>query len=252
LLARPSPTGPGPAARGRIRDAVMLAGVFTCEVTATFLVAFERRPALGLLCVGAGLAIASGWARRRRRYSDAIVNGQIESAKRLLALGSHTAAWNAGCAAAHAAGGQRLCNAALAVLVRVALQEGRTEMAREVLGRMRPSWFVDPCLEAAIERADGGIDRATLALERARNRPTFDGAAARLLVELYAEANHLDRAVQIAVEHLDLLEANDLRTMIAWLETWGEPHQAAILAVAMTMRTLGAEREVRFPDRLAS
>jgi hypothetical protein len=250
-LSRPFPR-PSLATRGRVRDAVLIVGVFACEVTAGLLVAIEKRPGLGLLFVGAGLGIAFAWARTHRRYADAIVSGRIESAKRLLADGSHIAAWNAACAAAGAAAGQWLRNAALAVLVRVALEEKHYKTARDILGRMRPRFFVDPCLEAAVERADGGVERATAALERARNWPTFDGAAARLLIELYAEANHLDRATRIAVEHLDLLEEQDIRNMIASLETWGEPRKAAVLAVALAMRMSGAARQLRFPDLMAS
>ena len=207
---------------------------------------------LGLLFVGAGLAIAFDWSRKHRRRADAVARDDIEAAKSLLADGSRAAAWNAACAVARATDGRQLCNEALAVMVRVALEEKHCDTAREILGRMRPPWLVDPCLEAAIERADGGVDRATEALERSRHRPAFDGAAARLLVELYAEGNHLDRAVRVAVEHLDLLEAHDVRNMIAWLETWGEPHQAATVVLAQTLWMAGAEREVHFPDRLAS
>lgn len=231
---------------------VLIVGVFACEIAAVVLMAIQRRPFPGLLFVGVGIAIAVNWARTHRRHADAVLSGQIESAKRLLAEGRHTAAWKAACAAAHAAGGQRLRNAALAVMVRIALDEKRTQTARQILERMRPRSFVDPCLEAAIERADGGIDRATEALERARSRPTFDGAAARLLVELYAEGNHLDRATRIALEHVDLLEDHDVRDLLAWLKTWGEPHQAAIIAVALSMRMSGADRGVHFPDRLVS
>lgn len=238
--------------RSTVHDVAMIVGVFVCEVTAVLSIAIQKRPGLGLVFVGAGLAIASSWARKHRRRADAVARDEIDSAKKLLAEGSHTAAWNAACAVAQAGGGRRLRHEALAVLVRVALAERRPETAREILGRMQPRWLVDPCLEAAIERAEGHADRAAEALERARRRPTFDGAAARLLVELHAEANHLDRAVGIAVEYLDLLETHDVRNMIAWLETWGEPHQASAVATAQTLRSAAAEREVRFPNRLAS
>jgi len=249
---RDSPADPGGATGGTGRDGVLVVGVFAFEVAASLLVAFKTQPVPGLLLVGAAFAVAVGWARRRQRHADALVSGQIASARRLLADGSHTAAWNEACAAARAAGGEYLRNAALAVMVGVALEERCHETARQILERIRPPWSVDPCLEAAIERADGGIDCATQALERARDRPTFNGAAVRLLIELYAEANQLERAIQIADEHLDLLKDHEVRTMIAWLETWGEPHQAAVLAVARTTWMSGAERAVRFPNRLAS
>ncbi len=215
--------------------------VFACETAATVSVAVQRRPLLGLLFVGVGLAIAHGWARRHRRRANTRVGDQIESARRLLADGSHSAAWDTACAAADAAGSQPLCNAALAVMVRVALEEKRYRIAREIWGRMRPRPFADPCLEAALERADGGAVRAAESLERARRQPTFDGAAARLLIELYAEMDQLEQAVRIAIEHLDLLEGEDVRTMIGWLETWGQADRAAVLAAALTKRTSGAD-----------
>jgi hypothetical protein len=217
----------------------LIVGVVACEIAATISVAVERRPLLGLLFVGVGVAIACLWTRRYRKQASTRVGNQIESARRLLADGSYTEAWNTACAAADAASGQQSCHAALAVMVRVALEEKHYRIAREVWGRMRR--FADPCLEAALERADGGAVRAALSLERARAQPTFDGAAARMLIELYAEMNQLEQAVRIAIEHLDLLEAHEVRTMIGWLETWGEADPATVLAAALTKRTSTAD-----------
>jgi hypothetical protein len=231
----------GRTTRSRPGAAGLIVAVLACELAATVSVAVQRRPLLGLLFLGIGLAIAYGWTGRYRRQASARVGDQIESARRLLADGSHAAAWNTACAAAGAAGSQPLCNAALAVMVRVALAEKRYRIAREVWGRMRPRGFADPCLEAALERADGGAVRAAESLERARHRPAFDGAAARLLIELYAEMDQLGRAVRIALEHLDLLEGREVRTMIGWLETWGEANHATVLAAALTERTSGAD-----------
>jgi hypothetical protein len=226
--------------------ATSLAGVIACEVTASLLVGLQRRPMLGLFFFGVGLAIAFGWLRRHRRHADAIAGDQIQTATRLLAEGSYAAAWDAADAAARAAAGTWLREAALTVMVQVAIAEKRCETAREVLGRMRRRrGLVDPSLAAAIERADGRADRALETLEGARGLPTFDGAAARLLVELYAEAERLDRAVQIALEHLDLLEVHDVRNMIASLEAWDEPRHAAALVMALTIRSARTEREIR-------
>jgi hypothetical protein len=232
------PSGPGAAKS--------FFGVIACEITASLLVGLYRTPMLGLFSVGLGLAIAFGWLRRSRRHADAIAGDRIQTATRLLAEGSHTAAWDAADAAAGAAAGTRLRDAALTVMVRVAIAEKRCETAREVLERMRGArGLVDPCLEAAIEKADGRPDRAAEALERARGLPTFGGAAARLLVELHAEAERLDRAVQIALEHLDLLELHDVRNMIASLQAWDEPQHAAALVMALTFRTAHTERQIR-------
>ena len=197
-----------------------------------------------MLSVAVGIAIALGWLRRYRRHADAVVSDQLETAKRLLAEGNHLAAWNTASVAADSAAGAWLRNAALTVMARIALEEGRYQIARRSLQRMRPRWAADPCLEAAIERADGGIDQAIQALERARSRPTFDGAAARLLIELCGEANDLERAARIAVAHLDLLDVHDVRNMIASLAEWGEPHHAAAVAMALKIRLSGAGRQV--------
>jgi len=240
--SRPISEAPAPGA------AISLIGIVACEVTTSLLVALCRKPVLGMLFVGLGIAIALGWLRRYRRHADAVVSDRIETAKRLLAEGSHLAAWNTACAAADAAAGPRLRNAALTVMARIALDERRYQTARQVLGRLRPRWAVDPCLEAAIARADGGVDQAIEALERARSRPTFDGAAARLLIELCGEANHLERAARIAIAHLDLLEVHDVRHMIASLAEWGEPHHAAAVTMALTIRLSGAGRQIRLSE----
>jgi len=201
-----------------------------------------------MLSGAVGIAIALGWLRRYRRHADAVVSDQIETAKRLLDEGSHLTAWNMASAAANSAAGPLLRNAALTVLARIALDQGRYQIARRALRRMRPRWAADPCLEAAIERADAGADQAIEALERARSWPTFDGAAARLLIELCGEANDLDRAARIAIAHLDLLEIHDVRNMIASLTDWGEPHHAAAVAMALTLRLAGAGRQVRLSE----
>ena len=56
-----------------------------------------------------------------------------------------------------------------------------------------------------------------------------------MLVELYAEANDLERAVEVAIEHLDLLDPHDVQNMISSLRAWGEPQHAATLGIAAAM-----------------
>jgi hypothetical protein len=241
-VKRPSSGPPAPGAT------ISFIGIIACEVIASLLVGLRGRPAPGMVFVGVALAIAIAWLRGYRRHADATVGNQIETAKRLLAEGSHTTAWNTAAAAADAAAGSGLRNAALAVMARIALDERKYQIARRTLGRMQPRWAVDPCLEAAIERADGGVDNAVASLERARSRPTFDGAAARLLIELCGEANDLERAARIAIAHLDLLEIHDVRNMIASLAAWGEPHHAAAVTMALTIRLSGTGRQVRFSE----
>jgi hypothetical protein len=239
---RPISDTPAPGAT------LSLIGIVACEVTTSLLVALCRKPALGMVFVGLGMAIALGWLRRYRRHADAVVSDRIDTATRLLAEGHHLAAWNTACAAADAAAGPRLRNAALTVMARIALDDRRYQTARQALGRVRPRWAADLCLEAAIARADAGVDEAIETLERARSWPTFDGAAARLLIELCGEANHLEQAARIAIAHLDLLEVHDVRHMIASLAEWGEPHHAAAVTMALTIRLSGADRQIRLSE----
>jgi hypothetical protein len=227
---------PAPIDRVRRLDAALsIGGVFACELAAGLAMLSERRAALGIFFGGAALVLGLGWLRRHRRRADVAAAREVELAQGLLAAGSLAAAWKASRAVAETAVRRRTVNAALTVMARVALREHRLDDAREILGRIRPRRRVDPCLEAAIERADGRDDRARDALENARDRPTFDGAAARLLVELYAEANDLERAVEVAIEHLDLLDPHDVQNMISSLRAWGEPQHAATLGIAAAM-----------------
>jgi hypothetical protein len=218
----------------------LIAVAAICEIAASLLVAVAKQPALGMLCLGAGLAFAFRWAQRRRRFVAGMLRGQITAAARFLADGNRTAAWNAACAVAEAAAaGAPVRNAALAILARVALDENRADAAREILTRVQPRRAVDPWLEARVEQADGRPDRAIALLDRARHTLLFSAAAARLLVELLAEANALDRAVRVAIDHLDLLEPQDVQNMIASLQAWGEPRHASALTMAVAMRRIG-------------
>jgi hypothetical protein len=229
--------------------AVLIAGIAVSEVATSLLVAVAKRPALGTLCLGAGLAFAFRWLRRRRRFNDGILRGQLAAATRFLAEGNRTAAWNAASAAADAdaASASPRRNAALAILAQVALEENRLQAAREILGQVQPRRAVDPWLEARVELADGQQGRAIAILERARRGPSFGAPAARLLVELLAATNDLEQAVRVATEHLDLLDPQDVQNMIASLQAWDEPRHAAALTMAVTMRRIGfrAARELR-------
>ena len=232
-ITEPPPTG----------VVMSLAGVMACEVAASLLVALQRKPMAAIFFVVLGVTIALDCLRRHRRRADAIAANQIQTATRLLAAGNHAAAWEAADAAARVAAGTRQLDAALTIMVRVAIgealrgSEGGPGANARARGRRSLS-------EAAVERADGRAPRPET-LERARGRQTFDPAAARLLVELYAEANQLDQAVQIAITHLDLLEVHDVRNMIASLEAWDEPRHAAALVMALTIRGALAERQIR-------
>ncbi len=239
-----------------MRAAPFIVGVFACEVAAAALIAVGENVVLGLGVFGVAISIAFAWVRRYRREADAGVGARIEAAQSMLADGSRTAAWNAACAAAYAAAGELRVRAAIAVMVRIALEEKDYRLARQILAQATARRLVDPCLEATIEQADGGADRAIEFLERARARAgaAFDGAAARMLVELYAERNDLARAVRVAIDHVNLIKEQDLRNMIASLEAWGEREHAVALTLAVALRRSIAAHQVRrseAPDRPA-
>jgi hypothetical protein len=239
-----------------MRAAPFIIGVFACEVAAALLIAVGKSVVLGLGFFGVAISIALTWVRRHRKEADASVGARIEAAKSLLADGSRTAAWNEACAAAYAAAGELRVRAAIAVMARIALEEKDFRLARQILAQATARRLVDPCLEATIEHADGGVDRAIEILKRARARAgaAFDGAAARMLVELYVETNDLTRAVRVAIDHVNLIKDQDLRNMIASLEAWGEREHAVALTLAVALRSSIAARHVRrseAPDRPA-
>ena len=102
--------------------------------------------------------------------------------------------------------------------------------------------------EALTESAAGRAERAIDVLEQARAEVPLDGPAARLLIELYAADDELTSAVQVALEHLPLLDPGDLRNMIASLEAWNEHQHAAALVFAVTIRRTAGARA--YPTRL--
>jgi hypothetical protein len=222
----------------------LLGAIFACEIGATLLFVFARRPLLALVEVVAGMAIALRWVRAHRRLADAAVGSQIAAAREALAVGNRTTAWNIACAAAEAAADRCKRNAALAVMIDVAVDEKDLRTARMLLARIGPAREVDPLLEARIEMAEGGPEMAIRALERGRRRPSFGGAAARRLVELCAERDDLSRAVEVALDCIDLLPEEDLRNMIASLDAWGAPDHAATVAVALALRTPFAPQKI--------
>ena len=231
----------------------LVAAIFTCEVGAALLFVFARRPLLALLTVAVGIAIALRWVRAHRRRLDAEVARQLAAAREALAARNPAAAWTLASAAAEGAADRPTRNTALAVMIEAAVDRRDLRTARALLARMARASDVDPLLEARIELADGGHEMAIRALERGRKRPTFGGAAARRLVELWAEREDLSRAVGAALDCIDLLAEDDLRNMIASLDAWGAPDLAATVAVALALRAPIVTQEIalaRAPDPL--
>jgi hypothetical protein len=194
------------------------------------------------------LVLGVGGPGGRRAPPHNFASEQIDAADRSRGERNYRDAWILAQTAARNASGSRLYNAAISVLARVALDEGRFEKARNVLSRTRPIQLADPHLQATIERMDGQPESAIVVLEAAQRLPAFHRDCARLLVELHAEANNLDRAVEVAITSLALIGTDDIRRMICSLKAWGEFRHAAILAMALSKHTGAAEDGAQPPS----
>ncbi|MFL5308511.1 MAG: hypothetical protein ACJ8F1_25085 [Polyangia bacterium] len=91
---------------------------------------------------------------------------------------------------------------------------------------------------AARAAAEGCTGMAIAILESTRARTNLNRPAARLLIDLHASADDVGRAVEVALEHLDLLEPGDIGNMITSLETWGERRYAALLTAAVSFQRI--------------
>ncbi|MES1210287.1 MAG: hypothetical protein ABUS79_30480 [Pseudomonadota bacterium] len=156
------------------RRAGLMMGVFACEVASVLLIVFGRRPALGVACMGAALALGLVGLRWFRRGGRDVGDRQL------------AAAWTG----------------------------------------------------AARAAAEGCTGMAIAILESTRARTNLNRPAARLLIDLHASADDVGRAVEVALEHLDLLEPADIRNMIASLEDWGERRYAALLTAAVSFQRI--------------
>lgn len=91
---------------------------------------------------------------------------------------------------------------------------------------------------AARAAAEGCTGMAIAILESTRARTNPNRPAARLLIDLHASADDIGRAVEVALEHLDLLEPADVNNMIASLENWGERRYVALLTAAVSFQRM--------------
>jgi eukaryotic-like serine/threonine-protein kinase len=226
-----------------------LIGINVAELSAVVSVVAFRSVVAALGALAAGIALMFRWTKARRDVADAAVVGQIATAESLRAEGKYREAWSLGRVAARRASRPRSRDAALTLLAQVALEEGNVEKARGVVRLAEADGRIEVHVQAAIERADGWVDRAIELLDTARRRGTLTREAARLLVELYAETDDLERAVQVAVESLDLIAPEDIRLMILSLNAWGEFCHAATVARALSRKTGDIEDAVE-PPRL--
>jgi len=91
---------------------------------------------------------------------------------------------------------------------------------------------------AARAAAEGCTGMAIAILESTRARTNLNRPAARLLIDLHASADDVGRAVEVALEHIELLDPADVRNMIASLEAWGERRYAAVLTAAVSFQRM--------------
>jgi hypothetical protein len=236
-----APRGKSSSVAGAV---ALVGGISAFEIGAALLFVLARQPLLAMLSSGAGMVLALRWIRLYHRRTEAAVESGIVAAREALAVGNRTTAWNLACAAAEAAADRLKRNVALTVMATVAVDEKDLRTARDLVERMGSPRDVDPLLEAAIELCRGRVDGAIRALDEGRQRPMFGAAAARRLVELLAERDDLARAVEVAIDCIDLLPEQDLRNMLTSLEAWGAPGHAATLAVALALRTPIVTQEI--------
>jgi len=124
-----------------------------------------------------------------------------------------------------------LCMAAAVALGLAGLRRFRRAALNVAEQQLAAAWT-----GAARAAAEGCTGMAIAILESTRARTDLNRPAARLLIELHASADDVGRAVEVALEHLHVLEPGDVRNMIASLEAWGERRYAALLTAAVSFQ----------------
>jgi len=215
---------------------MMLTLVFIAEAMSSSSFALLKRPDLGFLFLGAALAVVLGWSKayRRRLESDAVE--WIRDARVALDAGRDR---EASCKAADAARGAAASstrNAALKILVWVALVQGKPNAARRILEEIQPRHGVDAYTLAAVENAEGRPKSAISTLERAKQKGSIGREGGRLLIDLYAGLGDFKRVATATRELLNVLEPDDIRLVVRFLEDAGDFRDAAQLSCASAVQ----------------
>jgi hypothetical protein len=227
---------------GRILDAwlgadravvTMLVSVGVAEVATTASIVAFRSPELGFLLLAAGIYSALRWHRTRRGLLDSQALAQLDQANALLDTERYAEAFSIADAAVRTACGPATRNAALAVLARAAIHVGEPRTAAAAIRRILPRSAADAGTLAAVENANGQMERAIATLDRARRTGDLDRKGARLLIDLHASVGNLRHVATAAAELSRLLGPDDLRVIVGALQAAGEPDLAAHLMPAL-------------------
>ncbi|HMJ53419.1 MAG TPA: site-2 protease family protein [Polyangiaceae bacterium] len=110
---------------------------------------------------------------------------------------------------------------------------GRRAEARETIERLERDAPADPYLVAAVEDALGAPERARAWLEAERRQGVQRAESIKLLIDLYARAGELERAVGLAADSVDVLSEEDARAVLAAAIGGGASGEASRLAAAI-------------------
>jgi Zn-dependent protease len=126
-----------------------------------------------------------------------------------------------------------LKNAGLLVTAWTQATLGRRAEARETIERLERDTPTDPYLVAAVEDALGSPERARAWLEAEHRQGVKRIESIKLLIDLYARAGELERAVDLAAESVDVLSEEDARAVLQAGLGGGASMEATRLAAAI-------------------
>jgi tetratricopeptide (TPR) repeat protein len=110
---------------------------------------------------------------------------------------------------------------------------GRPLVARELLERLERDGPVDAFLLAAVEDALGSPEAARARLEAAHREGMKDADATKLLIDLYAREGKLTRAIEVAMQELEVLGREAAAAVLSEAMARGAYAPAADLAARM-------------------
>jgi hypothetical protein len=198
------------------------------EAATTVAVVFFRSPVLGVLLLVAVIASALQWLKRHRRLREHEALAGLCAAQAHLQAGRHEAARDIAKTVAAAARSSVTRNEALHVLAWATLGAGDPKAARKALEMLMPD-AIDAYTLAAVESASGCPGRAIQALERERRGSglrALSREAARLLIDLHAQAGDFNRVAATAMELFSSLGPEDVQTVARALVEAGQLHLA--------------------------
>jgi hypothetical protein len=185
---------------------------------------------LSFLISGFAIATTLRWRKLRQEDQQAIT--ELKTAREFLKQDSLVAAAKSASDAVTHAKTSRTRNAALTALAWAAVGKGYAERAKAALDRIEPHALDLYCF-AAVESASGKPELAIQALELARSARSLSCDGAKLLVNLHARQNRIDRAVIAALQSREVLGADNCRMVVNAALEAGALGPAATLASAL-------------------